>query len=338
MRIDSDVPLKDYTTMRIGEMAKALTIVHTKLELIQAVAWAKEHGMPVLLVGGGSNLIFKGGYEGLVIVNRMCGFQIISEDVTSTTIAIGAGENWDEVVGRSAELGLYGIECMSGIPGCAGSMPVQNAGAYGSEIADTLVELEAFDLHKDSFVKLSKADCKFAYRDSIFKSTADRHYIITSITLKLSKTPPEGTFYESLQKYFDENNITDRAPTTIRKAVLATRATKLPDPAKIANSGSFFKNPVVTMELASKLKSEYPDMPQWPLPTGEVKLPAGWLIERAGLKGYKNHGMETYDKNALILVNRAAKSYADLATFQQDIVSRIYKQFGVTLEQEPELF
>lgn len=337
MKILTNVPLKDYSTMRLGGIAEALTTVTTKEDLAEAIAWAEDHHKQHLMLGGGSNVIFSDGYQGLVIVNALHGFEVLNEDATSAIIRVGAGENWDEVVGRSVDMNLSGIERLSAIPGTAGATPVQNVGAYGAEIKDTLVELEAYDTSTKQFVTLKNADCKFSYRTSIFKSPYNRHYVITSITLKLLKANPEPPFYESLQKYLEKHDITTYTPQTIRQAVIDIRAQKLPDPEVIANTGSFFKNPIVDKQMLGHIQQSYTDVPYYDMPGGKVKLLAGWLIDKAGLKGYRAHGMKVYEQNALVFVNESAQTYADLAAFQQEIIKKVEQAFCVTLEQEPEL-
>lgn len=337
MQIQTDVSLKDYSTMRIGGTAHALTTVTTDEELEQAVAWAEERDVPILVLGGGSNVIFSDGYDGLVIVNRISGFEIIKESPASTTIRIGAGENWDEVVKKTVDLNLHGIEALSAIPGTAGGTPVQNVGAYGAQISDTLTELTAYDTLLHKFVVIGKDECHFSYRNSIFKSPLDRHFIITSITLQLTKEQPQPPFYASLETYLADHHITEYTVQAIRDAVVAIRAIKLPDPSIIANTGSFFKNPIINAEQADELLATYPTLAHWPMPDGRVKVAAGWLVEQAGLKGYANHGMKTYEHHALVLVNDHAKSYEDLAAFREEIIEKVKNTFGITLEQEPEL-
>lgn len=323
--------------MRLGGTAEALTTVATKNELVKAIQWAEDHHKPHLMLGGGSNVIFSDGYHGLVIINALHGFEVLVEDTSGATIRVGAGENWDDVVARTVKMGLTGIEKLSAIPGTAGATPVQNVGAYGAEIKDTFVELEAYDTNTKQFVTLTNADCKFAYRTSIFKSPYHRHYIITSITLKLSKSNPEPPFYESLQRYLDKHTITIYTPQTIRQAIIAIRAQKLPDPHIIANTGSFFKNPIVEKGILGHIQQSYGEVPYYEMPDAKVKLLAGWLIDKAGLKGYRAHGMKVYEQNALVFVNESAKTYADLAAFKQEIIKKVEQAFCVTLEQEPEL-
>lgn len=337
MQIKTNVPLKDYSTMRLGGIAEALTTVTTKHELTEALDWAEEHHKPYLMLGGGSNIIFSNGFKGLVIINALHGFEVLEQDDESVTLRVGAGEIWDDIVARTVAQGYSGIERLSAIPGTSGATPVQNVNAYGAEIADVLTELEAYETRSKKFVTLSNADCKFAYRDSIFKSTKDRHYVITSITLRLSKRPPQPPFYESLQAYLDKHSISDYSPAALRSAVVAIRAQKLPDPKLVANTGSFFKNPLVARGKLAALQQSYPDIPFYEMKDGRIKLLAGWLIDQAGLKGYRSHGMKIYEKHALVFINESAKDYSDLAAFRQEIVDKVESTFGVTLEQEPEL-
>lgn len=337
MQIQTNVSLKNYSTMRIGGIAKAMTTVTTPEDVKSAVAWARARNAPLLLLGGGSNVIFSDGYDGLVVVNRIKEFAVLDDTAEHTLIRVGAGENWDDIVQKTVGMGLHGLEFLSAIPGTAGATPVQNVGAYGAEIADTFVELRAFDMHTNGFVTLSKQDCGFTYRNSIFKSPIDRRYIICTITLRLEKSMPKPPFYAALQAYLDAHGITEYTPATIRKAVIAIRAKKLPDPAHVANTGSFFKNPIVPATQAAELLAQHPTMPHWSLPDGRVKLAAGWLVDEAGLKGYKAHGMATYEHHALVLVNEHAKNYADLLAFKNEIIAKVQAAFGVILEQEPEL-
>lgn len=337
MQIKTNVPLKDYSTMRLGGIADALTTVTTKEELAEAIDWALQRKKPYLMLGGGSNIIFSNGYKGLVIINALHELETLSENDTEVILRIGAGENWDDIVARTVAQGLSGIEKLSAIPGTVGATPVQNVGAYGAEIADVLIELEAYDTNTKQFVTLAAADCNFSYRDSIFKSPHNRHYVITSITIRLSKLPPEPPFYDALQAYLDRHHVTEYSPAALRGAVVAIRAQKLPDPQIVANTGSFFKNPIVPRGKLAQIQADRPDMPFYEMKDGSIKLLAGWLIDQAGLKGYRSHGMKIYEKNALVFINESAKGYEDLAAFRQEIVDKVHATFNITLEQEPEL-
>ena len=336
MDIHTNIPLKDYTTMRLGGKTRFMAEVKSKEEIITVVNNAKSQNLPIFILGGGSNVIAKDeGFNGIVIRVRISGFEAIADDTVSTTIKIGVGENWDSIVKRTVDMGLGGIEAMSAIPGTVGAAPVQNVGAYGQEIADTLQSLEAFDIQTDSFVTLSNSDCKFSYRDSIFKNESKGRYIITSITLKLSKNLPAPPFYEALQRYFDENKISSPTVEIIRNAVIEIRKNKLPDPKTTPNSGSFFKNAIINTEQLNNLNSKYPDAPNYSMGGGMYKIPTGWLIEHAGFKGLLLHGIRVHDKNSLVLINESATSYNDLAAARNEIITKVYDMFGIQIEQEP---
>ena len=213
MDIHTNIPLKNYTTMKLGGNARFMTEVRTPEEVQEVCRNASAQNLPVFILGGGSNVIVRDeGYNGIVVRNRIPGFEVIADEPGTATLKIGAGENWDSVVKRSVDMNLSGIEAMSAIPGTAGAAPVQNVGAYGQEIADTLVSLEAYDRQTDQFIMLESMDCGFSYRNSIFRSTEAGRYVILSITLQLSKTAPSPPFYAAVQAYFDEHNITLYTP------------------------------------------------------------------------------------------------------------------------------
>ncbi|MBI3494689.1 UDP-N-acetylmuramate dehydrogenase, partial [Candidatus Saccharibacteria bacterium] len=299
--MQENIPLKDYTTMKIGGPARYMATANSREELVSLVQQAGE--MPILVLGQGSNVIVgDGGFAGLVILNRIMGFEIYDQDPAATKIRVGAGEIWDSVVQRSTENGLSGIECLSAIPGCSGAAPVQNIGAYGQEIADTLIELEAYDLQTKQFATFNNSDCDFTYRRSIFNSGSQKgRYVITSISLQLQKTIMQPPFYSSLQTYLDKNQITDYSPYNLRNAVVAVRANKLPDPKLIPNTGSFFRNPIIENWQASKLRDEYPDVKVFPMGDNLSKISAGWLVENTGIKDLEIEGFKVYDSNALVI-------------------------------------
>lgn len=337
MQLLRDKSLADLTTMRLGGTAAHVATVENESELLEALAYAETHNLPYFVLGGGSNVIARDeGFDGLLILARLKGFEILDSDGDSTLIRIAAGENWDETVARTVEMGLSGIEAMSAIPGTTGATPVQNVGAYGQEIADTLIELRAYDTDSKEFVTLLNAACGFSYRDSIFKDPATRRHIIVSITLRLHRAPMRPPFYGSLQHYLDINGITDYSPHIIRNAVTAIRQTKLPDPRLIANTGSFFKNPIVSKNVAKRLQLQYSDMPSFPMDDSRAKLAAGWLIEQAGMRGHAAHGFTTFSTNALVVVNENSSSYHDLLAFTREIIGAVRDKFGIVLEQEPE--
>lgn len=339
MHIKEHRDLSKHTTMRLGGKAAYLAEVSSKQDIEDAVKWAVKHKIPPLMIGGGSNIFWRDeGFNGLVLINGIKGYEERTESNVST-ITIGAGEEWDKIVAKTVASGLSGIEALSLVPGTVGGTPVQNVGAYGQEIADTLVSVEAFDLHNRRWVVIPAADCGFGYRTSRFKTVDRDRFLISHITLRLIKQNPEPPFYRALTDYFSEHGITSFTPFVVRKAVINIRSAKLPDPHKIANNGSFFANPVIDTESAKKLLKTYPNMPIWPDETGGSKIPAAWLIEMTGFKDFhdKETGMATWAKQPLVLINEHAKSTADLLKFKTKIVDAVHAKFGITLEQEPEL-
>jgi UDP-N-acetylmuramate dehydrogenase len=325
--------------MRLGGKAAHLTEVHSRQEVIEAVEWAIENRLPPIMIGGGSNTFWRDeGFNGLVLVNKILGYEDFVEDETNHYITIGAGENWDKIVERSVSQNLSGIEALSLIPGTAGATPIQNVGAYGQEISQTLVSVEAYDLHDRQLLNIPNEKCELGYRTSRFKNTDRDRFFITAITLHLMSINPKPPFYAALQYYLDEHNIHEYTPSTIRNAVMDIRRSKLPDPAVVANSGSFFANPVVGDDTLIQMLTDNPDMPHWLTDKG-AKIPAAWLMEKTGFKDFHDQetGMATWPKQPLVLVNEHAKSTADLLKFKQKIVEAVRAKFKIRLEQEPEL-
>lgn len=336
MDIHQQVPLKNYTTMRLGGSAAYFAEAHTAEDVATLHRTANAQHLPIFVLGGGSNTIVRDeGFAGLIVHIKILGFEVLADDIYSMTIKIGAGENWDKVVERTVVSNLSGIEALSAIPGTAGGAPVQNIGAYGQELADTLVSLEAYDTTTSQIVTLQNADCQFAYRSSIFREAETGRYIITSITLKLSKNLPNPPFYEALQRYFDERKVTIFTQQVVRDAVIDIRRDKLPNPIEFPNAGSFFKNAIIEDWQLHDLKKQYPDAPSYEMSDGRFKIPTGWLIEQTGFKGQVLHGMRIHDKNALVLINHEATGYADLAAARQEIVDAVYGKFRIPIEQEP---
>ncbi len=341
MDILQNVPLKLHSTMRLGGAAAYLTDVHDRHELTDALGWADERGLPVLMIGDGSNVIWRDeGFAGLVIVNKLKRFEEQIEDEENYYVTVGAGENWDDTVARVTAKGVTGIEGLSLIPGTAGATPVQNVGAYGQEIKDTLVSVEAYDNQLKQFVNIRGQDCGFSYRSSRFKTGSDRgRFFITAITLHLLRGNPKPPFYRALQGYFEAHGVTDPTPQVMREAVIAIRTSKLPDPSQVANNGSFFGNPIIDEGQFVQLNADNPGMPSWRMDDGSVKIPAAWLVEHAGFKDVHDPetGMGTWPAHSLVLVNERAESTAQLLAFRKKIVDTVQQKFGITLEQEPEL-
>lgn len=340
MTIQENVPLSGYSTMGLGGEAAFLTEVSSRMEVLEALSWAQQKQVPVLMIGGGSNIFWRDeGYSGLVIVNKIKGYESYDEDETNTYLTLGSGENWDSVVARSVEAGLSGIECMSLIPGSVGATVIQNVGAYGQEIANTLTVVEAFDTVTKDFVNIPAADCGFGYRFSRFKTVDHGRFFITGITLHLSRIPLQPPFYGALHTYLDAAKITDYSPKSLRQAVITIRQSKLPDPATVRNNGSFFANPIIPESDYAYIASNFDNVPHWSAGSGSVKLSAAWLIEQAGYKDVHDAetGMATWAKQPLVLVNESATSTVQLLAFKQKIVDAVQQRFAITLEQEPEL-
>ena len=336
MDVMTNISLKQYTTMKLGGEARYMATADSASDVVSLYRNARKENLPIFVLGGGSNVITHDEvFEGIVLLNKIKGFEVISETDETTDVKIGAGEVWDEVVERAIGLGLQGVEAMSGIPGTAGAAPVQNVGAYGQEIADTLISLEAYDSKTDTIVTIFADECDFSYRNSIFRDKEKGRYCILNITLRLNKAEPKPPYYASLQRYIDENDIREVNLSVIRVAVLNIRSEKLPDPAELPSAGSFFKNALVEKWKLEELQKEYSDIPNYAMSGGRYKIPTGWLIDKAGLRGYRSHGMRVYEKNALVLVNDSATGYDDLAAIREEIVQIVFDKFGIKIEQEP---
>ena len=340
MDIQQNVPLSQHSTMRLGGTAAFATEVSSRRQVEEAVAWAAERSLPIMMIGDGSNIIWKDeGFSGLLLINKIKRFEELQEDDENYYVTIGAGENWDDIVQRTVKRGASGIEFLSLIPGTAGATPVQNVGAYGQEIANVLVSVEAYDLTTRKFLNIPAVECGFGYRTSRFKTTDRGRFMITAITLHLTLSKPQPPFYQALERYFAEHPPAEYTPQAIREAVVAIRQSKLPDPAVVANNGSFFANPIIDEGLFAQLQADNPGVPHWPTADGRIKIPAAWLLEQAGFKDVHDAetGMATWAAQPLVLVNENAQSTAQLIAFRQRIIDTVRQKFDITLEQEPEL-
>lgn len=320
--------------MRLGGPARYVLEIEQPAEIPDAYGFAATYNLPIFPLGGGANTIgHDEGYNGVIIINRIRGIQESAPDLNGfITLKIMGGESWDNVVAYACSKGFTGIEALSKIPGSAAAAPVQNIGAYGQELADTLLEIDTYDTTTNSFCTLSHSDLNFSYRKSLLNTTAKNRYFVISITLKLKKGQLARPYYESIERYIDAHSLTDFSPQGIRDIVSQIRADKLPDPLQIASSGSFFKNIYINeSEAEAALDKGYP------VRHGKdgYKINSGWLIEQAGLKGQLIHGMRVSDKAPLVLINESANSYDDLAKARDEIIARVYDKSGYWLEQEP---
>lgn len=364
LKIEENVPIRDLVTMRIGGPARFVITVTKKEEIPEAYQFAKERGLRVCVLGGGANTFAKdAGFDGVIILDRIMGIfevdaagnEIVSDTTKNKTLSNTAerqvayfkaygGEQWDDLVTYVSARGYSGIEAMAGIPGTAGAAPVQNIGAYGQEVTQVIVLVDAYDTETNEFVVIPASEMKMSYRKSIFNSGKNvGRYFIYATTIRVKKGQLNPPFYRSLQAYVDEHQETDFSPLNIARMVKVVRNSKLPDPEKIASAGSFFKNVYLTDEEADEAeargiqvwrnaKEVGPDSPE--KRTNLVN--SGWLLEEAGLKGKVFHGMKVSDKAALILINESAKTYADLAAAREEIADIVFKKFGFRIEQEPD--
>lgn len=372
LKIEENVPIRNLVTMRIGGPARFVITVTSKEEIPEAYQFAKERNLPVCVLGGGANTFAKDeGFDGVIILDRIMGISEVenpevesSEDESSggessegknpegknseggdiAYFKAYGGEQWDDLVTYVSERGYSGIEAMAGIPGTAGAAPVQNIGAYGQEVTQVIVSVDAYDTKTGEFVVIPASEMKMSYRKSIFNSGENvGRYFIYATTVRVKKGQLNPPFYRSLQAYVDEHHETDFSPLNIARMVKAVRNSKLPDPEKIASAGSFFKNVYLTDEEADEAeargiqvwrnaKEVGPDSPE--KRTNLVN--SGWLLEEAGLKGKVFHGMKVSEKAALILINENAKTYADLAAARDEIADIVFKKFGFRIEQEPD--
>ncbi|RBW50250.1 UDP-N-acetylmuramate dehydrogenase [Marinobacter sp. F3R11] len=333
MKLKENVGLSALNTLGVCAAARFYMDVDSLDDLRGALAWAEANGQKILVLGGGSNLVFAGDFDGLVIRMRMASRRWEQVDGTGATLVLGAGENWHQAVLYAARAGYRGVENLALIPGTAGAAPVQNIGAYGVELCDTLLSVTALDLESGELVKLDNAECGFAYRDSVFKQSPGR-YIITEIRLRLSRDKPLQLGYRDLEEYLGEAVSPDLDALAVAEAVMAVRRRKLPDPEIIPNVGSFFKNPVVPEEKFTELKSAHPDVVGYPQ-VDSVKLAAAWLIDQCGWKGYRNLRVGVHNRQALVLINHSGGTGQDVLELASDIRQSVQKRFGVNLDMEP---
>ena len=318
--------------MRLGGPTRYVLECEHPSDVSDAYGFAHQFNLPTFVLGYGANTIgHDEGFNGVIIINRMRG--ITAEKIgEKTKLKIMGGEYWDNVVEYACNLNLTGIEALSKIPGLAGAAPVQNIGAYGQEIADTLISIEVFDSAASTFKTLKKDELGFSYRKSALNTTEKNRYFVISITLELKEGSMPRPFYHSIERYIDDNNLTDFSPKGIREIVSKIRADKLPDPLEKASAGSFFKN-VYLDEKGAEIAEEK----GIPIHRGKdgIKINSGWLIEKCGFSGKILHGIRVNEKASLVLINESATSYNDLSLARSELVGKVYDKFGYWLEQEP---
>lgn len=331
------VSLKPFNTFGIDVKARYLTLAHDDDEVRQALALAAQRQLPVLVVGGGSNLLLTRDVDALVLHMASRGRRILSDDGERVVIEAESGEPWHPFVQWSLAQGLCGLENLSLIPGTVGAAPMQNVGAYGVEIKDVFAGLTALDRETGQSRDFTLNECAFAYRDSVFKRNPGR-WLILRVRFVLSRTLRAHLDYGPVRQRLQEQGVQEVTAQAISDAICSIRREKLPDPAELGNAGSFFKNPVVSVQLAESIRARYPSLVAYPQSEGQVKLAAGWLIEQAGWKGYREGDAGVHRLQSLVLVNYGQASGAQLHALAQRIQADILERFGVELEMEPNLY
>ncbi len=337
MNINKNYDLSKLNTFGIAAKAKFFVEVHNEAEFKELLDSTEFKNNQRLFLGGGSNVLFTKDFDGLVILNKLKGIEILKEDSESVVIKCLGGEIWHDLVVFAVERGLWGIENLSLIPGTVGAAPMQNIGAYGAELKNVIENVEAFDIATGEKKIFSKEECNFGYRDSVFKNKLKDKYFISAITLKLSKKEKKNLTYKVLTDHLESNNIEVKNSKHISDAVADIRRSKLPDPKVIGNAGSFFKNVFITAAELNKLQKKYPDAPFFKEEDEVVKIPAAWLIEKAGWKGKKVGNTGVHDKQALVLVNHGGAEGEEILALANRIISDVKEKFGLTLVPEVNL-
>ncbi len=338
MQVEQNISLKQYNSFGIDVKAKWFAIFHNTGELQQALSLPANDQL--LILGGGSNILFISDVNGLVLKNEIKGIEKVKEDDVFVWLKAGAGENWHQFVMFCVKNGWGGVENLSLIPGNIGAAPIQNIGAYGVELGDVFDELEAWHVKDRASVVFSKADCAFGYRESIFKQKYKNQFVILNVTCKLRKQPVLNTNYGAISQELAQMGITEPSIRHVSQAVINIRSSKLPNPQQIGNAGSFFKNPVVSKQQYNELKKHFENIVGYPNTNGTVKLAAGWLIEHCGptgvgsWKGYRRGDAGCYSKQALVLVNYGNATGKEIYNISTEIVQTVKAKFGVELERE----
>ncbi len=338
MEIRKDVSLKPFNTFGIDVRCSHFVQIDSDEALEALLAESVFLSQPKIILGGGSNVLFRKDVHALVVKNEITGIAVVREDDNHYWVRAGAGENWHGVVLHCIRMGYAGIENLALIPGCVGASPMQNIGAYGVEIKDVFDSLEAVQIPDGSKRTFTRDECDFGYRESVFKRGEKDRWIITHVTLRLNKRPVFHIEYGAIEEELEKINSDRLSIKDVAQAVINIRSSKLPNPAVLGNAGSFFKNPVVAMDLCESLRAAYPEMPAYPVSGSEVKLAAGWLIEQTGWKGRRIGSCGVHDRQALVLVNYGGATGDEIYALSERVAGDVQERFGVTLEREVNLF
>jgi len=335
MQIQENFSLKSYNSFGINATSSFFTKFTSLIELDEIYNFVSASSeMPVMILGGGSNILLTQDYTGLVAINEMHGIEVVKQDAEHVYVRVAAGENWHRFVLYCIQNSFAGVENLSLIPGSVGASPMQNIGAYGVEIKDVFHELEAYNIKERKLQKFSAKDCEFGYRESVFKRKYKGKFVITNVTFKLNKTPVFNISYGAIQQELDRMGIRELTITAISGAVIRIRQSKLPDPKQIGNAGSFFKNPTISQQTFERLRSTFPGIVGFPAKDETIKVAAGWLIEQCGWKGYRKGDAGCHAKQALVLVNYGNAKGADIYNLSTEIMHSVEAKFGIILERE----
>lgn len=334
MAILEYLSLQPYNTFGINACAHYFCRIKSKEDIINVIEDELQYYNKFIIIGGGSNILLCNDFDGLVIKNEIEGIEIVKEDADFVWIKSLSGTNWHQLVLFCVENNFGGIENLSLIPGTVGAAPMQNIGAYGVELKDVFVELEAIDLETATTKIFTKEDCKFGYRESVFKKDEKGKYLIYSVTFKLSKNPVLNISYGDIQKILTEKNIPTPTIKDVSNAVIEIRESKLPNPKELGNAGSFFKNPEVESEVVEKIKLDFPEIPFYNLASGKVKIPAAWLIEQCGFKGKQVGNTGNHAKQALVIVNYGNATGNEIWQHALQVQETVKDKFDITLDAE----
>lgn len=334
MIIQQNVSLKPYNTFGLDENAGFLAIVDSIDDLDEIYQTGRFSSQKKMILGGGSNILLTRGFTGVVAKMEMKGLHTLSETDEEVLVSIGAGENWHQFVLWCVERGFGGVENLALIPGTVGAAPMQNIGAYGVELKEVFHSLEAYEIKSGKLATFYKEDCKFGYRYSVFKGGLKDKYVITKVNFKLKKKPEFNISYGNLKDTLDQMGVEELTLKNVSQAVINIRQSKLPDPMDIGNAGSFFKNPVIEKLHFEALEAQFPEIKSYPVDVDSVKVPAGWLIEQAGWKGYRYGDIGVHENQALVLVNHGTGRGRDIFKLSNDILKSVQNKFGIDLERE----
>lgn len=338
MQIQENISLKKFNTFGMDVLARYFYAFSTvdQMQEVGASDTFKHH--PVLVLGGGSNMLLTTNFEGLVIKNEIPGIELIAEDENHYFVKVGAGVDWHEFVLYCLEKNYAGVENLALIPGKVGASPMQNIGAYGVEMKDVFHSLEAINVDDLNLVTFYNSDCEFGYRESIFKNKCKNQFVIISVTFKLNKIPVYKTAYGAIEDALQEMKVDSLSIQNIAQAVMRIRNSKLPNPSVLGNAGSFFKNPEIESIQFESLKKYFPNINGYPSDSGKIKIAAGWLIEQAGWKGYRNGDAGCHDKQALVLVNHGSAKGTEIFELSENIISSVHDKFGIFLHREVNIY